>query len=373
MRIAVIGLGFVALSDALALARKHDVVVTGPVPDRVEAINAGRFPLPDLTLEGYLAAHDLSLRATLDTAEALKGAELVLISSPLSQDRATGEYQTVELESRIELAHRSCPGVPIVIRSAVPMGFTNHMRAALNARSILVAPEFMRESQSLEDALDPKFLIVGDRGAMGARVAAVLQSSAQRPGVRVRLMGAAEAESVKHFSQAYLAARVAYFNELDSYALAKELNARQVIDGICLDPRIGTYANNPCFGFGGQRVPRSTAHLNTAFGDVPAHVLPTVARINNARIALLASQVMARAPRTIGVYIPGGATGSRDPLEALGKKLQSQGASIRTYSGDQSELAGFKAGCDMILAQRITPELADIRAKVFSRDLFAAG
>ena len=193
-----------------------------------------------------------------------------------------------------------------------------------------------------------------------------------RPGVRVRLMGAAEAESVKHFSQAYLAARVAYFNELDSYALAKGLNSRHVIDGICLDPRIGTYANNPCFGFGGHRLPRSTAHLSKAFGDVPAHVLPTVARINNARIALLASKVMERAPRTIGVYIPGGATGSRDPLEALGERLQSQGATIRTYSGDQTQLAGFKADCDVVLAQRITPELSDIRAKVFSRDLYAA-
>ena len=377
MRIAVIGLGIVAVSDALALARTHDVVVTGPVPDRVDAINAADFPLADPSVGAYVAQHRLRLRATLDTAEALGGAELVLISSPLSQDPDTEDYRTVELESRIEFAHRLCPGVPIVIRSAVPIGFTNQMRDRLQARSILYAPEFMREAQSLEDARNPQFLIVGDRGPLGAKVGAVLLSAAQRPGVEMKLMGASEAEAVKHFAQAYLAARVAYFNELDSYALSFGLNARQVIDGVCLDPRIGTYANNPCFGFGGHRVPRSTRHLNKAFGGVPSHVMPTVTGTNEARISLLASKVMERAPRTIGIYSPGGAVGARDPLNALSDRLKADGASVRVFTGDDTieagDLAGFKAGCDVVLAQRMTPELADISAKVFSRDLYADG
>ena len=376
MRIAIIGLGLVAVSDALALGRTHDVVLTGPVPDRVEAINAGDFPLHDPSVAAYLAQYEVSVTATLDTAAALDGAELILISSPLSMDPETGAFLTTELETRIEMAHARCPGVPIVIRSAVPIGFTNKMRDLLGSPAILYAPEFQREAQSLQDALHPKFMIVGDRGALGSRVGAVLLSAALRPGVQMRLMGASEAEAVKHFSQAYLAARVAFFNELDSYALAKSLNSRQVIDGVCLDPRIGTYVNNPCFGFGGQRVPRSMVHLNTMLGDLPLHILPTVTHTNNARIALLASKVLERDPQQVGIYSPDGNSGSRDPLAALRKRLVAGGANVRLYTGaapnGRDDLSDFKADCDVILAQRITPDLEDISGKVFSRDLYAS-
>lgn len=375
MRIAIIGLGIVATSDALALARTHEVVMTGPVPDRVDAINVGAYPLTDPSVSTYIASHSLNLRATLNTAEALEGAGMVMISLPVSLDLETNGYCTAELESRIEFAHRNCPGVPIVIRAAVPIGFTNRMRAELNARSILVAPEFMRTHHSLQDALDPGFQIVGDRGPLGTKAGAVLLSAALRPGVQIRLVGASEAEAIKHFSQAYLASRIAYFNELDSYALAKGLNSRQVIDGVCLDPRIGTYANNPCFGVGGQRVPRSIQHLSELVGSVPAHILPSVANASGARIALLAAKVMECAPRTVGVYNPGGAFDAPDPLSALRERLLAEGAIVRTYTGilsaDGNDLAGFKAACDVVVAQRITPELMDIRAKVFSRDLYA--
>ncbi|MCB1407855.1 MAG: UDP-glucose 6-dehydrogenase [Rhodobacteraceae bacterium] len=377
MKIAVIGLGIVALSDALALARKHEVVATGPVPDRVAAINAGDYLLGDPLVADYCTRNTVSLRATLDTAEALEGAGLILISAPLTIDADTGAFHTEELESRVEFAHRRCPGVPIVIRSVVPIGFTKRMRAAFGSTMILYAPEFLREAHSLQDALNPRFLIVGDRGALGARVGAVLLDATEQPGVTLRQMGASEAEAVKHFSQAYLAARVAYFNELDSYALAKGLNARQVIDGVCHDPRIGTYANNPCFGYGGERVPRSVRHLAETCGGISANVLPTVARAAKARVALLASKVLERAPRRIGVYSPGGTTGARDPLVALSDTLIAHGADVHTYTGVAGHgavgLARFKADCDLILAQRITPELADVSAKVFSRDLYAAG
>ncbi|WP_417587562.1 hypothetical protein [Pararhodobacter oceanensis] len=375
MRIAIIGLGYVALGDALGLARRHQVVLTGPVPDRVEAINAGDFPLGDPMLADYLARHQLDIRATLDTVQALEGAELVLISAPLAFSADGEDFCTKELESRIEFAFQRCPGVPIVLRSAVPIGFTAQMRARLGASALLYAPEFLRESHALQDTCAPKFLIVGDRGALGAKVAAVLQSAALRGGAEIKLMGASEAEAVKHFSQAYLAARVAFFNELDSYALSFGLNARQVIDGVCLDPRIGTYANNPCFGMGGQRVPRSTQHLNKVFGQVPSQVLPTVTGSNTSRISLLVSKVMERAPRTIGIYNPKGVSGARDPLTLISEGLKAKGAEVREFTGDASAdpeaLAGFKAACDLVLAQRITPDLHDISAKVFSRDLFA--
>ncbi|GAB4264803.1 MAG: nucleotide sugar dehydrogenase [Pararhodobacter sp.] len=374
MRIAVIGLGLVALGDALALARQHEVVMTGPVPERVDAINAGRYPLEDPALAPYLRRHPLRLSATLDTRAALKGAAMVLISSPLSLDPATGAYQTVELESRIEMACRLCPGVPIVIRSAVPIGFTERMRTLLEAETVIFAPEFTREGQTLHDALHPRFLIVGDRGAMGARVSAILLGAAMRPGVPVKLMGATEAEAVKHFSQAYLAARVTYFNELDSYALAQNLDAKQVIDGVCLDPRIGSYSNNPCFGYGGYRLPRSAQFLTDTLGKVPAHVVPTLARANETRLAMLTQQVLERAARRIGLYHPTRITPEGDPMLSLRDRLVAAGAEVELFTPDRTprDFVRFKRECDLVVAQRMTPEIADIRSKVFSRDLYPA-
>lgn len=374
MRIAIIGLGLVATSDALVLARQHDVVMTGPVPDRVDAINAGSYPLDDPALAEYTARHDLRLRATLDTADALAGADMVLISSPLALHPETGNYETVELESRIEMAYRMCPGVPIVIRSAVPIGFTLRMRAELDARSILYAPEFLSEGRALSDALKPDVIVVGDRGAFGSKVSAVFVAALEKPGVPVRLVGPSEAEAVKHFSQAYLAARVAFFNELDSYALTNGLDARQVIDGVCLDPRIGTFANNPCFGFGGFRLPRSTEALSKSFGGIPAHVVPTVARAGEARLSVLTAKILERGASRIGVYQPGGSAAERDPLTALRQRLEETGVHVVGYFGseaDDASLARFKAGCDLVVAQRLTPELRDIGNKVFCRDLYA--
>jgi UDPglucose 6-dehydrogenase len=298
---------------------------------------------------------------------------MVLISSPLSLDPETGDYLTVELESRIEFAYRQCPGVPIVIRSAVPIGFTEKMRVQLRAQSVISAPEFTREGQTLDDALHPRFVIVGDRGPLGSRVSAVLLGAALKPGVPVKLMGATEAEAVKHFSQAYLAARVAYFNELDSYALAKNLNARQVIDGVCLDPRIGRFANNPCFGYGGHRLPRSAQLLSRSFGGVPAHVVPTVSRANETRLAVLTDKVLQRAAGRIGVYHPAPVTHEGDTVLGLRDRLVAAGAEVDLFTtGAPEAFARFKSECDLVVAQRLTPELADIQSKVFSRDLYAA-
>ena len=376
MQITVMGLGTVAQSDGLALARTHDVVLTGSVKDRVDAINSGEYPLADPSVSDYVAANDLSIHATLDTDSALKSADLILIATPLAHDARTGKVSTFELEAWVEYAHRKCPKVPIVIRSAVPIGFTRRMREILKSRYILYAPEFMREAHSLQDVLAPKFMIIGDRGELGTKVGAVLMGACTRSGIEMRLMGASEAEAVKHYSQAYLAARVAYFNELDSYALAKNLDARQVIDGVCLDPRIGAYANNPCFGLGGERVPRTMSQLENVNGAAPTHVLPNIALAQKARTALLASKVLEQDPQVIGVYCPGGSTRSFDPLIALQAQLESAGAKVITYTGQQDKddlgFQAFKDDCDVVLAQRITPELRDLGAKLFSRDLYAA-
>lgn len=370
MKIVVIGLGMVATSDALLLARDHDVALCGPMPERVAEINAGQYPLNDPLLPGYVADNRLRLRATCDTAQALDGADMVLVAVPLPIDPQTGAARTAEAERSVELAHLLCPDVPVVIRSAVPIGFTDRMRAALGADNILYAPEFLREGHALQDALTPRFRIIGERGELGSRVGALFADAALARDVPTRLMGAAEAEAVKHFAQAYQAARVAYFNELDSYALSHDLNARQVIDGVCLDPRIGTYANNPCFGFGGNRLARSTGHLGSLADGLSAQVLPTVARANGARIALLASKVLERGARHIGLYSPEGAPADHSPIAELRARLAAEGVSVHEFTG--GDLEGFKQECDLVLAQRLTPELFDIRAKVFSRDLYAA-
>lgn len=367
MRITVIGLGIVGLSDALSLGRTHEVVVTGPVPDRIEAISRGEYPIEDPALAGYLAAHDLRISATLDTAAALQGAEMVLITSPLTQDPETGAYRTVELESRIEFAHARCPGVPIVIRSAVPIGFTEAMQARLGANALTTAPEFRREGAALTDALHPAHVTVGDRGLLGAKVGRVLASAALDEGVPVRRIGPSEAEAVKHFAQAYLAARVAYFNELDSYALAHALNARQVIEGVCLDPRIGRHANNPCFGYGGERLPRSARHLGTRFAGLPAHVLPGTPLANAARVTALADQVLAGGPKRIGLFRPG----LEGPMAELGARLRAAGAEVVSWDAAGEDLDDFTAACDVVVAARAVPALAGLGDKLFCRDLFA--
>lgn len=369
MRIAIIGLGMVALADALVLARRHTVTLTGPVPDRVDAVNAGAFPLSDTHLDGYIAAHALTLRATLDTRAALEGAQVVLVSVPLRLDPVRGACDTTELETRIALAQRMCPAAPIVIRSAVPIGFTERMRRELCSDSILCVPEFLREGAALADALAPRFLIVGDRGPLGTMVGALFQQATDTPDLPLRLMGPSEAEAVKHFSQTWLAARVAYFNELDSYALSHGLNARQVIDGVCLDPRIGTYANNPCFGYGGNRLPRSTGHLCEVFGTVPAHVVPGLPAAGGARIALLASKVLERGARRIGIYHPEGEAMGLNPLADLRDRLAAAGAEVVVC--DDGNVARLHYDCDLVIAQRMTPELQAIGNKVFSRDLYA--
>lgn len=377
MKVAVIGLGIVALADAIVFARKHEVVVTGPVPDRVDAINARIFPLDEPDLAEFLAGNALNLRATLDTVDALRGADLVLVSAPISRDPETGMIRTVELESRIEFVHRHYPNVPIVIRSAVPVGFCDQMRQTLRSASLVYVPEFRREGNLLADALNPGFLIVGDRGELGARVGAALAAATDVADLQIHRMGAAEAEAVKHFSQAYLAARVAFFNECDTFAMQHGLDARLIIDAVTLDPRIGGFARNPCFGFSGQRLPQSLNLLSQAFMDVPARVMNSVTSANDTRITLLASKVLEKTPRHIGVYNPQGTHRGSDTITQLQDRLRASGTRVTVFDriagqGDP-EFEIFKRGCDVIVANRMSPELRDIRDKVFCRDLYATG
>ncbi|MFN4057594.1 MAG: hypothetical protein ACK4HW_05355 [Roseinatronobacter sp.] len=372
MKIAMIGLGHVALADALALGRVHQVVLTGPVPDRVEAINAGIYALDDPLKGDYLNRHRVDVTATLDTRAALDGAGMVLVSAPLSFDPESAQLQMVELESRIELAAQLLPLVPIVIRSAVPVGFTDGCRARLPGARLVYTPEFSREGAALGDILHPNFLIVGARGKLGAHVAQVLASGALRAEIPVRQMGATEAEVVRHLSILFQAARVGYFNELDSYALTHGLDARQIIDGVCLDPRIGAQGNNPCFGYGGANLPRAAQALAGPLGGVDAAIMPNLGHARDARITALADHIRARGVRKVGFYLGAGQPAGDAPIAQLRAALDAFGLTTHLHIVGAGDLAKFKEDSDIVVASRMTPDLRDIADKLFTRDHFAA-
>lgn len=368
MKIVIIGLGRVAMADALAFARMHEVVMTGPVPDRVEAINRGDYGLSDPGLADYLAAHSLNLRAELDTRAALAEADFVFIATPISQNPETGSARLFELDTRIEFAARHRPHAPIVVRSAVPVGYCEAQRVALKGAKIVYAPEFCREGHMLSDLLNPRFLIVGDRHALGCCVLGLLKTAALREDIPARQMGLTEAELTRHLSTLFQAARVSYFNELDSYALHHGLNARQIIDGISLDPRIGAIANNPCFGYGHQTLPLSTRILGAPLDESQTPIIACLDKAHSARVDVLAQQISAQRPATVGIYLQRDTDTLPKALAVLKSRLEATGIVTRIQAGNNTALAQFKSECELVIAQRDAPELADIRAKVFTRD-----
>lgn len=371
MKIAIIGLGRVAMADALALARTHEVVMTGPVPDRVEAINRGDYNLNDPALDAYLASHPLKLRAVLDTRTALADAQMVFVSTPIAQHADSGRASFIELDTRIELAASICPRAPIVLRSAVPVGYCDARRIALKGAKIVYAPEFSREGHRLSDLLHPRFLIVGDRHALGRQVLDVLKSAAMTQDIPSRQIGSSEAELTRHLSVLFQAARVSYFNELDSYALHHDLNARQIIDGICLDPRIGAQANNPCFGYRHQTLPLSLQMLGKTLDAETTPVIACLEKSHAARMDLLSEQIRAQRPAQVGIYLQHRSDSLPEDLALLRTRLETAGIATRIQTGETGTLDQFKSECEIVIAQRDTPVLADIRAKVFTRDHYA--
>lgn len=368
MKIAIIGLGRVAMADALAFARTHEVVMTGPLPDRVDAINRGDYGLSDPGLTDYLATHSLNLRAELDTRTALEAADFVFISTPISQNPETGSTKLVELDTRIEFAAHHSPHAPIVVRSAVPVGYCEAQRVALKGAKIVYAPEFCREGHLLSDLLNPRFLIVGDRHALGRRVLELLKTAALNEDIPARQMGPTEAELTRHLSTLFQAARVSYFNELDSYALHHGLNARQIIDGISLDPRIGAIANNPCFGYWHQTLPLSTQMLGALLDESRTPIISCLDEAHSARVGLLAKQISAQCPAAVGIYLQRETDPLPEVLALLKARLEAAGIVTRIQAGENTALEQFKSECELVIAQRDAPALADIRAKVFTRD-----
>lgn len=385
MRICVVGLGHVGLSNAVLLARHHDVVAVDSDPDRVASIVRRESPLGDRELASFLASENLRLSATTDLAKAVPGARYVLIATPTDYDPATDCFDTSSVEQVIAEAAALNPEAVIVIRSTIPVGFVENVRAQLNTRQVLFSPEFLRESHALHDTLNPSRIVVGEISDRARAFAELLRQGAHSSDIPVLLTDPREAEAIKLFSNAFLAMRVAFFNELDSFALARGINARPVIEGLGHDPRIGNHYNNPSFGYGGYCLPKDTRQLLASFSGVPQNIIRAIVDANQTRTDFLADRIFALMPRTVGIHrleMKAGSDSFRhSPILDIMARLRDRGIELLVHepllSGDRikgarliGNLAVFKQSSDVIIANRVSDDLADVAGKVFSRDLF---
>ena len=385
MTIAVAGLGYVGMSIAVLLAQHNEVVALDVNATRVAQVNARRSPIEDAEISKWLAEQSLNLRATQDAAEALTGAEFVIVATPTNYDARSNRFDTSSVETVIRQARQYAPDATIVVKSTVPVGFVERMRAETGYDGILFSPEFLREGRALYDNLYPSRIVVGDHGPAAKRLAGLLTEGAIRKDMPVLFTGPVEAEAIKLFSNTYLAMRVAYFNELDSYAVARGLNTREIIDGVGLDPRIGEHYNNPSFGYGGYCLPKDTKQLLANYNEVPQQLIAAVVESNRTRKDFIADQIIARQPKLVGVYrlvMKAGSDNFRDSsIQGIMKRIKAKGIPCIVYEPVLTEdhffhspvvrdLQDFKRLADLIITNRRTPELDDVADKVFTRDLF---
>ena len=386
MKIAVAGTGYVGLSIATLLSQKNEVCALDVIPEKVEAINKRISPIKDEYIEKYFAEKDLNLKATLDYKEAFKDAKFIVISTPTNYDDVLNHFDTSSVEDIIQKVKSMNIDTTMVVKSTIPVGFIEGMKKKYNIENIMFSPEFLREGKALYDNLYPSRIIVGEKSKRAEEFANLLKQCALKDDIETKFMGSTEAEAVKLFANTYLALRVAYFNELDTYAELKGLNTKDIIEGVCLDPRIGNYYNNPSFGYGGYCLPKDTKQLLANFDNVPQNIIRAIVRSNRTRKKHIVEMVMRKNPDVVGIYRLTMKTNSDNfrasAIQEIIERLKDEGVEViiyeptlkaETFNGCRvvSDFEEFAEDSDVILANRLDDVLKDVKDKVYTRDLYS--